>query len=102
MRNTENGVNWNSKNKKYMELKKLSTIEKAFNANNLKNAGMSIKDISTILGKSKSRIYEYLKNISKKEIDGMVWSSELDQWVTKEEYITEQLIDDYINSDINR
>ena len=95
------GINWNSKNKKYMELKKLSTIEKALNANNLKSAGMSVKDISTILGKSKSRIYEYLKSITKKEIDGKVWSSEIDQWVTKQEYenYLEMMIDDYNNSD---
>ncbi len=79
MRNTEYGVNWDSKNKKYVGLKKLSTKEKAENANILKNAGMSVKDISMILGKSKSRIYEYL-TIAK----------------------LEQMVDDYINSDINR
>ena len=79
MRNTEYGVNWDSKNKKHVGLKKLSTKEKAENANILKNAGMSVKDISMILGKSKSRIYEYL-TIAK----------------------LEQMVDDYINSDINR
>ena len=41
------------------------------------------------------------KNITKKEIDGMIWSSEIDQWVTKQEYenYLEMMIDDYNNSD---
>ena len=55
-------MNWNSKTKQWTELKSLSVIKLATIAQKLRNKRMSIKNIAEVLGKSESRIREYLKN----------------------------------------
>ena len=78
---TKYGVNWDSKNQEYVGLKNLSTIDKAFKAQELKSNGMPVKEIAKALGKSKSRIYEYLKKVNNQMTE------------------LEIMADDYINSD---
>ena len=46
----------------WTELKSLSVIKLATIASKLRNKRMSIKNIAEVLGKSESRIREYLKN----------------------------------------
>jgi len=55
------GKNWNSKKKTYTDLKGEDTNLKASKARKLKKNGVSVKEISEIIGVSSSRIYEYLR-----------------------------------------
>tara|TARA_Y100000401_G_C8193197_1_gene159779 strand:+ start:143 stop:307 length:165 start_codon:yes stop_codon:yes gene_type:complete len=54
-------MNWNSKTKKWTQLKSWSVIKLATVANKLRSKRMSVKNIAEVLGKSESRIREYLK-----------------------------------------
>tara|TARA_X000001382_G_C3135553_1_gene167833 strand:- start:22 stop:192 length:171 start_codon:yes stop_codon:yes gene_type:complete len=55
-------MNWNSKTKDWTEIRNLSLVELANKAKKLKENGMSVKSIAKVLGKSESRIREYLLN----------------------------------------
>jgi|TARA_X000001382_G_scaffold112848_1_gene90291 predicted transcriptional regulator len=55
-------MNWNSKTKDWTELKSLSVIKLATIARKLREKRMSVKNIAEVLGKSESRIREYLLN----------------------------------------
>ena len=81
MKHTKYGVNWDSTKQEYVGLKNLSTIDKAFKAQELKSNGMPVKEIAKALGRSKSRIYEYLKKATNQMTE------------------MEIMADDYFNSD---
>tara|TARA_R110000823_G_scaffold150192_1_gene281046 strand:- start:158 stop:325 length:168 start_codon:yes stop_codon:yes gene_type:complete len=55
-------MNWNSKTNQWTELKSLSIIKLATIAKKLRYKRMTIKNIAEVLGKSESRIREYLKS----------------------------------------
>ena len=84
MKHTKYGVNWDSKKQEYVGLKNLSTIDKAFKAQELKSNGMPVKEIAKALGKSKSRIYEYIKKAN-------IINTQMTE--------LEIMADDYFNSD---
>ena len=55
------GKNWNSKSGTYSNIKGAEILNKSKRAQELKSKGISVVQIATELGLSKSRIYEYLK-----------------------------------------
>jgi predicted transcriptional regulator len=54
-------MNWNSKTQQWTDLKSVTVIKMATIARKLKAKRMSIKNIAEVLGRSESRIREYLK-----------------------------------------
>ena len=55
------GKNWNSKSGTYSNIQGAEILNKSNRAQELKSKGISVVQIATELGLSKSRIYEYLR-----------------------------------------
>ena len=61
-KNEKMGKNWNSNHSKWTNIVSDEANELAKEAKRLKNSGLSVKDSANRLGRSKSRVYEYLRD----------------------------------------